>query len=182
MPDILDEDSFEAALRWRRMPLFEYLPTSTAAFILARSCVDEPDAPTTTERGTGNKTAAPASQKKHLKRAVNNADEPDNAPVDPDEEIYGMHEDDGFMPPNDDFQNIQHIPEDSEMSLGASSPMNEDEEDGAGGHARKRMRVGGVVANNEDITMSADENGGLGVFGGRWSDRYTSDSGGQRGA
>lgn len=169
MPDVLDDDSFAAALRWRRMPLWECLPPATAAFILARSCVDEPEAP------SGH--SAPTLQG-NLKRAVRAKSDGMPDDDDPDEEMYGMHEDVTFAP-NDDFQ-FQNLPESSERSLGGiGAQYGEVLEDGNRGH--KRMRAGGVVAEDADITMSADENGSLGVLGARWSDHYTSDSGGKRG-
>ena len=178
MPDVLDDDSFAAALRWRRMPLWECLPPATAAFILARSCVDEAEAPS---RHSGELRAcgpaAPTLQG-NLKRPVRVESDGNPEGDDPDEEMYGMH--DVTFALNDDFR-FQNLQESSEGSLGGiGAQYGEVSEDGYRGH--KRMRAGGVVAEDADITISADEHGGLGVLGARWSDRYTSDSGGKRGA
>lgn len=99
-----------------------------------------------------------------------------------DEELYGatIHEDHAFMPPPDN-RKLASVLEDSKVSLEAAKRVHDEHASGEGA-LNKRTRVHALMARNEDITMSGGENGGLGVFEGKWSDRCTSDSGVHRGA
>jgi hypothetical protein len=192
MPDVLDEDSFEAALRWRRMPLWEFLPADTSAFILSHSCVDEPDAPSGTELPT-QAQAAP-SLKLNPQRTLMDTDDTEDAPPPgfapsprvhscslAGEEMYGMHSDNDLPLANGLDGNQNDYPMGDEFDIsGDEETKGEGAAQNGGYPPHKRMRGpsrSANLANNEDITMSADENCGEGIFAGKWT-QYASDSGG----